>query len=328
MSKLAALALFCFAGSLDPIDVAWQPRAGSKLERTFEITTELRSELTELLIDGKDLGEDEGFSFSSESRRKYGIVDELVEIGPDRPTKLVRHYEALERVDEKVTLSDGESETETIEFESDLEGKRVSFEWEPKSKAWKRAFAGDDVGDDELLEKLAEDMDLRAFLPGSALEVGGQYEVDAKALEALLMPGGDLGLRPEGGDTFGSKFRRRLDQAVLGGLKGKLRARLAGMREIDGQRCAVIELEGEVQAKGEGEFEEATKTSFELELEPRGELVWDLGALRAHSLELTAEMSFDVKSVTTSEDGGETSTMEDRTKLVGTTRLAAKFQAR
>ncbi len=39
-------------------------------------------------------------------------------------------------------------------------------------------------------------------------------------------------------------------------------------------------------------------------------------------------MSFDVKSVTTSDEDGETSTMEDRTKLVGTTRLAAKFQAR
>lgn len=143
----------------------------------------------------------------------------------------------------------------------------------------------------------------------------------------LLMPGGDVGLRRKDGDSFGARSKRRFEDAALASLKGKLSAKLTETREIEGTRCAVIEIEGEIRAQGEFETEEGGQAKFELELDPRGELLWNLEAHRAHALTLTARIRTELNSLEADEDGGETSTFEMREKLAGTMRLEAQFKA-
>jgi hypothetical protein len=48
--------------------------------------------------------------------------------------------------------------------------------------------------DEELLAGLAEDLDLRGFLPPGPVEPGAQWALSAEAIASALMHGGDLAI--------------------------------------------------------------------------------------------------------------------------------------
>ena len=76
-------------------------------------------------------------------------------------------------------------------------------------------------GEAELLTNLDEDMDLRALLPAKEVAKGDAWDIDTKSLKSLLLPGGDLKLKPhEGAEEVVGALVEVLAQGLLGHAQG------------------------------------------------------------------------------------------------------------
>jgi hypothetical protein len=165
-------------------------------------------------------------------------------------------------------------------MESPLEGEVVAFAWNDDSKAYDATLV--DRVDDDLLEGLVEDMDLRGFLPpdGSSAASAEEWTVPTEAWTALVHPGGDL--------TFGPVERAAVHPALLTALheawKSDLRARSRGLRDVDGFECAVVRVEGKTWSEAElDDLYESGSRAVHIRVDVEIELLWDVerGHLRS-----------------------------------------------
>ena len=157
-------------------------------------------------------------------------------------------------------------------------------------------------------------MDLRAIAPGREVAAGDTWTIDVKQLRALLMPGGDVGVRPDksgddqmdgmmpGMDNFG-------DMSDM--LEGEATAEYQGLQDVEGGKYGVIKLKLEIQSNndmadklqdmlqelpdgmGEMTFDHM---DVEFGLEGEGTVLWDteLGMIRKVDLSGKVSMSVDV----------------------------------
>ena len=94
------------------------------------------------------------------------VSDRYEAVGEGRPTKLKRSFDKI-GTSTHVSVSNpviGDKETD-IPATSELEGVTVLFSWNDSAGEYDVAFADGADGDEELLENLTEDLDLRGFLP-------------------------------------------------------------------------------------------------------------------------------------------------------------------
>ncbi len=308
LASLAALPLI--AWSTPAGEVSFHPAEGSSLTKTFSTETEMSLDNMALLINGSpppmDLGDMEMTIVDS---RSVTVTDEYTAMGRGRPAKLQRTYVSLggtTDVSVDMAMMGGTNEN-TIESSSDLEGTTVVFTWDEDAGEYTTSFLDDD-GDDELLEGLAEDMDIRFLLPedGTAAE-GDTWEVPADALRHLIAPGGRLSLIPEEMEEmgFGGMGQGPQDPAdILGDLDGSASCEFSGMRDVDGKQVAVIKVTIEVSTANDmtekilEQMEDADLPAevsnmeiqhmdIELEIESEGTLLWDVEAGVLYSLELS-----------------------------------------
>lgn len=231
-------------------------------------------------------------SVTIEQRERIAFKDEVVELEDGRVTKLRRTYDDLTR--EQSTSADGE-ETD-VDGRSLLEGEVVVFTWDADDEEYDVTFEED--GDEDLLEDLRIEVDLRAFLPGRAVAEGDQWTVPAKAMVALMSPGGDVHI------LMGEREEEDEDEKELGrqieeNLEGEVTCRLTGLREEDGARLAVIAVTAKVSSEGsvDGEFDTDQASGEytqgrELVVDVEGELVWNVTAGHAVSIELEGDLTF------------------------------------
>lgn len=307
---LLVLAPLVLANDWSLEKLAYQPKAGTTLSKQFEVEGELEMEDMSLEVDGQDVSEMAGqMQLAMKTTMKLSVTDRYEEVSSERPAKLVRTFE---EISSNTHMSGNNPMTGPIEqdvpLESELEGTSVAFTWDEDDSAYEVAFEGDEKGDESLLENLAEDMDLRGFLPTSEVAQGDTWTIPTEAMKAALAPGGDVKLRPEGESNPMSGMDQFSQNDMIGDLGGTFEATYGGTREEDGARVAVIKLKIEARSAQdmtermaemkdkmkenmpEGLDFEISTMDMEYELEAEGELLWNLEAGLVAALHLSGEM--------------------------------------
>lgn len=314
---LAALAPLVLANDPAGDKLAYAPKVGTTLAKHVAIEGDMELEDMKLEVDGQDMSQMADVQMVVKSETKLSVTDRYESVAGGRPTKLVRTFD---EVSSSTHVSGNNPMTgpqeNDIPMASELEGMTVVFSWD--GDAYDVAFAGDQKGDESLLEKLEENLDLRGFLPTSEVDEGDTWSIPAEAVRALLAPGGDTKLRPDaGGDPMGMDQFSQND--MIGDLSGTFDATYAGTRENDGSRVAVIKLTIDVRSAQDmtermGQMKEKMKenmpagidfevSSMDMEyaLEAEGELLWNLetglvaGVHLSGEVRMITDMSMDMK---------------------------------
>lgn len=301
--SVSVAALFLASGpALD--EVAFHAEEGTSVMRTFAF--ELHQELDELeiTVNGQEIPPEyiEGVEIILDDRDRVVVIDEYGPLHDGRPARLRRTFEELSGVStESSTGPEGDSDESSDDKSSPLEGSTVVFTWDEGEQEYSAEF--EDGGDEDLLDELVEDMDLRGLLPAGSVEEGDSWEPDIEAFKALLESGGELHLYAEGEE------RSEVDVQMSDNLDGDVRVTFAGTRTEDGVEVAVLELEVSVETQGEGveEDEQAgeVQTTVSMEFELEGELTWNLEGGYLHGVELAGALSSEITNVSEMDGGGE-----------------------
>ncbi len=295
-------------------EVTFHAEEGTEVVRTFvsEAEMELADMSTTVNGDDHSFGEIE---LSITTERTIVVADVYGPPGEGRPQHLTRTFQELEgRQLQSVTGPDGESGEEDRSLSSDLQGRRVAFEWDQEEEELEISFDDDGEDDEELLEPLREDMDLRDLLPDGEVDVGDSWDVDPAVFHWIRRPGG-VSLS---GEDDSPEEQREFEDQLRESLDGDLTATYQGVRDEGGRRVAVIELSIDVAASADGAVErdgaEVLRTvseAFELE----GELNWDLEGGHLHSLELSGSTEWSNEDSSTFEmpDRGDFEVVRART---------------
>lgn len=316
----ASLLLFSFTLPGDHIRAGVKEK--TKLSKVFEDKGSFHSVGLSVTVDGNDVGgEMPDIKINIEESSRFEITDEYVALKDGKPRKLKRSFDKLSgKMAQTVDMpEDGEGhggkKDENKARTSELEGKTVVFTLGDDGE-YKTEFE-DGKGDAKLLEHLDADMDLSGLLPGDEVAEGNSWEIDAKVFHAAIgNPGGDLKLKAEGDDDD-SDF----DEQFAENAKGKAKGTYKGTREVDGHKCAVIELEAEIKTQASkdksSEGGHSGVMTLELEFEISGELLWDSEAGHFRSCELANKLKFSMKNTMSMEFNGEKHEMVQTTDFEG-----------
>lgn len=349
LSLALALALLPLAAAAraPAVRIAFAPAEGSSATKTFE--TKLQLTLDDLTIEGPAAAAPPRMELSMSSTQRLVVQDDYQKQRPGAPAVLVRTYESVGAdMTAAMTveiLEQTKTSEQSMHGKSELEGKRVRFAWNEESAAYDARFEPA-IDKPELLEGLAEDLDLRALLPRDEVEIGGEWTIDAKTLVLVLAPGGNLSVVPERANEsslrVGSEMGS-LSGMLAGTLEGEARAKLDSVREEDGARIAVIRLD--LKAKSKSDLTETARKALEdtdlppeveglvldkLEVEyafeGEGELLWDLTAGRFRSLSISGAASVESDETMTVTVGGKPVKVGQRRALSGQSSLSAKAE--
>jgi hypothetical protein len=289
---------------------SYQPKAGTTLSKHIVVESELELDDMTMEMNGQDMSERAGqVEVSLKGTMELSVTDHYETLGDGRPTKLKRSFDEISSVTHRSSSNPmAGSEEKDIPLKSELEGSTVVFSWDEDESSYQVTFDGEE-GDEELLEDLEENLDLRGFLPGAEVSEGDSWAIPAEEVKSALAPGGDVKLRPEGdADPMGG-MNQFSQNDMIGELDGKFTATYAGTREEeDGARVAVIKLEIEASSAQDmterlDEIKEQMKGNLppglevdisafdaEYELEAEGELLWHLETGLVHGLHLSGEV--------------------------------------
>ena len=169
----------------------------------------------------------------------------------------------------------------------------------------------DDGEDEDLLDGLWEDLDLRALLPGTEVAEGDTWEIDAADLLGILVAGGDLKIGadeelPDFGDMEEGQIMIVMPNVPddpmmwLEDLEGEIAAEYQGLRDTGEFDVAVVALELEIQSAAElSEWlsermpgrPDMDAADLTISFEGEGELLWNLEEGHFHSLEIEGEVA-------------------------------------
>lgn len=343
LSALGASFGFTLTGSGDKL--AFQPQAGSSLTKAYTIGGEFSLDDISLIVDGQDIGGMIGqLEVSVKTDSKIEVTDAYRAVAGGRPTDLMRTFEALAST-VHVDMTPAQAEMPEMTSTSSLEGKSVVFHWNEEENQYDRSFH-EHEGDDELLEGLEEDMDLRSFLPAGEVSDGDTWKVELTELQSLIAPGGNLRMMPENSD-MDEEAMKRFEEIFDGfgddfgdQLEGACTCTFKGTRDEEGVRVAEIAIEIEVSATldlteplgkairaaiEEGGAEEMVDVSldtadFNLDFEGKGTLLWNLGAGRMHSFQVDGEATMDIDLSVKVEAEGESHELDASLELTGSMR--------
>jgi hypothetical protein len=340
---IAVLAPVLLAASWALDKPSYAPKAGNTVTKSYTVEGELELEDMSLEVNGQDVSAMAGqMEMAMKTQMKLIVTDTYEAMGSDRPAKLKRAFDEISS-NTHVSQSNpmmGDQESD-IPLTSELEGRTVVFTWDDAAADFETAFATDE-GDPELLTGLAEDLDLRGFLPPGDVAEGDTWQVPTEAVKHALAPGGDLRLRPETmGEMMGMDQFSQND--LVGELEGDFEATYAGTREEDGVQVAVIKLKIDATSAQdltermsgireqmkeqvpEGVDVDVDISAFdsEYEYEAEGELLWNVEAGMAHALHLSGEVRviMDISMSMTMAGQGEQA-MEISQTLAGTSTIA------
>ena len=278
---------------------AFAPGAGLRLTKAYAEDTQLTVEAIELTVAGRTEEPPPGAVLSVARRAVW--ADEYLDLSGGRVERLRRGFD---RLGLRAALSVAEPEPGEIEVRatSPLEGSTVRFEWNAVEGVYDPSFQ--DGGDSALLDDLAIETDLKAFLPDGPVSPDDTWDVDPARLSTVFAPGGDLRFQAGGPAPQGGPLEPIV--AVAAGLAhlghpgavyaGEVRATYRGNREVDGVAVGRIELELDVSA--EVELDDALRAAVDragdLGIEPRdldfawtlageGQLLWNLERGHLHS---------------------------------------------
>ncbi len=312
---VACIAVLGVAGNGARDTIEFSPSEGAELTKTFEMDVSMRLDSVSFIVNGQDFASMMGeLDAMLEAERLIVVSDRYGELAADGPDTLTRTFDTLSGSSTASFSAAGDSQDQDASMESELEGKTVVFT--RGDDGYEVAFAdGDDDADEDLLENLEEDMDLRFLLPEDDVDEGDTWEVPLSDFLALLQPGGNLGLggsddeadeaAPVDVDEMLESFQESLDEI----LEGTCVCTYNGTREIDGVEVGEITLEITVSSTVDlvelitsvAEDNDQPAPDFEfadlnIDVEAEGTLFWNLATGLLHSLELSSdgEVAIDV----------------------------------
>jgi hypothetical protein len=326
--------------------VVFQPAAGTSLSKKFEVSQEFTMEDSVIKVNGVEQRQPDDVEMSMSMRTSVALTDEYLTVEGGQVVKYQRTFDDLAGAG-NMTMDMGAmgNDTRDVTLISDLEGHAVVFEWNAETRAFTPRFAKEGAKK-ELLATLVEDFDLRGFLPGREVAQGDAWDVDMVALRNVLAPGNGLAMHPEdpraSGATenapqnldFGSLFRESAART--------LRAQFEGLREANGRRLGVIALSGKVRAihdatedsrrgvakRGDSKdpAPDLKKVTVDVEIELRGELLWDLDGGHAHSLRVNGTERLHQQLDLNQDMGGNSMRVEDSSTQSGPFDVAIDFR--
>jgi len=302
-TSVLSLVLLSFALPGDQLRFAVKEKA--KLNKVFDDKTELHSTSFSMTIDGDEAPEMD-FKLSYDEKTHVEVTDEYGALKDGKPSKVTRVYNklggsTLQKIEPPEGMEGHGDVDELKERSSKLEGLTVVFKLNDDGDGYKADFP-DGKGDADLLKRLDEDMDLRGFLPKGEVTEDKSWEIEPEVFNAVLgTPGGDLKIRAEDDEEDDSDIAQQFEDNV----KGKCKGTYKGRREVDGHKCAVIELEGEIKThakddKSLGDEDEGIKT-IALEYTLEGELLWDIEEGHFHKCTLSSKVKMTMKDEVTIE---------------------------
>lgn len=340
-TAVALPALVAFGPQADSLKFA--PAVGSTVTKTFSSNTDFSLDEMNVRINGEPNPMMPEISMQMVFSQNVTVADTYNAVADGRPTKLTRKFDSgsmdMEMNMEIDMMGETQDESSTGSGASKLDGSTVVFTYDADSGEYTAAYPEGEEGDADLLENLAENMDLRGLLPASGdLTEGESYEVPLTALIDIFAPGGDLklDLKMDGADAMGgpdpkmmADFRRIFEEMVAGEATGKY----VGAREVDGVKVGVIELTFNINASRdmsefvseimgeqmpEGMDMSVNRLDVEFAYEGGGELHWNLAEGRAQSLALKgdAEVSMDMEMAM--DAGGQAMTINMEMMMSGT----------
>ena len=236
--------------------IAYAPEKGESVTKRFTLTTSAELDDFTFSVDGQDVGGMLGdILFELESNQSYLVTDEVLAMGEGRPERLSRSYDGLSGETSVSVEVQGEGDDTETGMTSELEGASVVFTWDEDEGEFTAAFGEDDDGrDSELLDGLAEDMSLRAFMPDGEVEEGDSWEIPVEQLFSVGMPGGNLSLVPDDtGDVDMEELEGMLEELAdmveerfPEWTSGTMTATYTGNRDEDGTQVAVMAIEIEI----------------------------------------------------------------------------------
>ena len=336
---LRQLTTLCLA---TPLLLALQPRAdnvsfapedGSSLSKEFQVQFDLVLGDLTLLLNGMDMSESMPADFELSSELNMTVADEYVEVSDGVPLELIRTYEALEMVWE---TPDDSGEAEGID---EMVGKSVRFKWDEDAEEYVVSFH-ESEGDEDELESLGIDMDMRAVLPEDEVSEGDTWSLDPKEVAAMILFGTsmdqDMSFEFEDDEMgIGPLLEAELKPQIEA-LMDELTAECTykGRRESEGVTVGAIDIqveaEGELDLSGliagmiEAQVPPEVEISVDIQeaivslaLEGEGTLLWNLEAGHMHAFEMSPEIEILVDVVMSAEAMGESQDIEARIELLG-----------
>ncbi|MGK0481563.1 MAG: hypothetical protein ACJAQ3_001541 [Planctomycetota bacterium] len=302
--RLAALvAVGWVAGPL-----IFRPAPGSTLTKC--LVNEWKLHLDELDVVINDVPWWTGYTIDTELSQRIVVADTYLALQGGRPIALDRAFKTISQ-DLEISMGGGpwNRAWENVCGTSALEGAVVQFRREEGADTKRFHPLGRRL-DDELLDGLTEDMDLRILLPKKAARVGDEWEVDLAYLPDLLSPGGYFAWTIESGGSTQS-LNHALDPALMGELRYALGAMLEGHVTVTyaGEEDGYSQLELSIEVEGTKEVDDLSKLAtkivdefpdwgtIEVErldlafaLEARGTAEWDTQRGHIYDLQLNGEL--------------------------------------
>lgn len=240
---------------------------------------------------------------------KVGVDDTLQEVADGFPRRLRRRWVDLGAQGTlQLTATPGRPKFEDrAVLTSPLRGRTVDFAWIDAESDWSRLWVRDDA-EEFWLADMRGDMDGLGLLPEGPVAPGAEWEISMETVRGLLAPGGNHLITPRTTNLFGRTIEVGVggDYAeVLGpDLAGSARAAFEGVREVDGERMAVLRLSVtglrsicdrtdlwrlSAPAEEKNEVAHLVSTLLEYTLEARGEALWSLDRNHLRSVTLAGE---------------------------------------
>ncbi len=319
---LAAPVLVALRPSGDQVRVQFKPQPGSSLTKTFSVTSHYTLEEMQVLMNGEENPMMPQMEMDMENTLAVTVTDTYGKVADGRPVSLDRSYDSIDtEFNMSMTAEGGPAGTETAtpsgSGTSPLEGLKVHFQWNAEDSDYDATWADEEAqGEDEWLEGLEMEMDLRDLLPARPLTVGDRYEIPLEGLVSVVAPGGDLKIDMQiDGDEASmgpadpelmTNMRRMFSEI----LRGKASGTLSEVREGEDGRFAVIEIDLDVDSNSdmsdlvqeamemqrqEGLEISLNQADVHFALEGKGTLEWDLDQGRVHSLDLSGDTSMEME---------------------------------
>ena len=339
LAAVAAPALL--AGGLSTADIVFSPAEGHSVTRTWTNTAQFALDDLQMSMNGQPLPMEIEMEMDMENSTEVEVTDQYVAMADGRPGQLKRTFDSLATTGSfsmEMEMMPGGGQSQDITASSELEGKTVMFTWDEDSGEYDVAFH-ESEGDDELLEGLEEDMDLRALLPSGSVSEGDTWDIDVKELTSVMAPGGNMALVPDmdgaemgmpGMNSMGGSMSDMIGDSFEGSATGTYK----GTQDIDGVTVAVIALEFDVESSNDmtemvleqmdempeemqGMEMDIEYMDVEMDIEAEGILYWDISANHAHSMTVSGNIGMVMDMSMSMAQGGQEMQMEQTFEMSG-----------
>lgn len=324
---LVPATLLALSGPRDEVALRFSPAEESVFVRTFDAEASYRLASVAYRIGDQEIEpEGELADVRMEFQEHVVVRDRLGSSEDGRPSVLVRRFEELSQE----TSYSFEEEESTSLASSPLVARSVRFTWNDEDERYDVEAADDGELEDEVAALLDEDMDLRLVLPAGEVEVGDEWELDARLYLAFMWPSGLVEWRDDEQEEDTADEDRERNRQTIENLEGGGTATLKELREEDGRRLAVIALTLDIETRlefAQEMGEESVSVTTVIARELAGEILWDLEAGHAVAAALEGEASRETtRTGEVENEDGETFELAETERHEGTVRYQATIE--